>query len=334
MTMLKGLTEYIVDDEKPKRGRPPIPKSDLVFQMIQKVYEGRSARRFIGDVRETFRSGRIGKVPHFNSIINGMKDAKMTPILHGLIEISSRPLRELPGDFVFAADSSGFSASPHYRWLENKPGAVKQREGEDAEQFEIRTRRVWTKVHLMCSTRTHVVTGVVIKNRDASDVQQLKALIEQTDPNFNIQELCADKAYGAIYNYQQCADLGIDPYIPFKTNQNGSAASRTGSKWNTAGGRLWNNCFHRFHLHVEEFEQHYHQRSNVESVFSMIKRKFGPSVFSKSETGMINEVLCKIILHNIWCVIEAMYTLGIDPSELEPTRPPKPRLQVIQGGLQ
>ena len=45
----------------------------------------------------------------------------------------------------------------------------------------------------------------------------------------------------------------------------------------------------------------------------MIKRKFGDSVNSKTETAMINEVLCKILGHNICCLIQEQCELGIEP---------------------
>jgi hypothetical protein len=65
----------------------------------------------------------------------------------------------------------------------------------------------------------------------------------------------------------------------------------------------------------EEFLKHYHQRSNVESVFSAIKRKFGDAVRSKTETAMMNETLAKLVCHNLTCVIAEWYTLGIDPTD-------------------
>jgi len=53
----------------------------------------------------------------------------------------------------------------------------------------------------------------------------------------------------------------------------------------------------------EEYLWHYHQRSNVESTFSAIKRKVGDSLRSKGDVSMVNEVLCKILAHNICCCI-------------------------------
>ena len=57
----------------------------------------------------------------------------------------------------------------------------------------------------------------------------------------------------------------------------------------------------------------YHLRSNIESTFSAIKRKFGNAVMSRSEAGMVNEVLCKILCHNLTCLIQEQETLGIVP---------------------
>ena len=37
---------------------------------------------------------------------------------------------------------------------------------------------------------------------------------------------------------------------------------------------------------------HYHKRSNVESTFSMMKRKFGDALRSKTDVAMVDEKLC------------------------------------------
>ena len=76
-------------------------------------------------------------------------------------------------------------------------------------------------------------------------------------------------------------------------------------------GVVWKKMYYFFQLHNEEFLGHYHKRSNVESTVNMIKSKFGDSVRSKTWTAQINEVLCKIICHNLCCVIMKMHTLGI-----------------------
>ena len=56
--------------------------------------------------------------------------------------------------------------------------------------------------------------------------------------------------------------------------------------------------YHFYKFNETEFKAHY-KRSNVETVFSMIKAKFGGRLRSKTETAQINEVLCKVLCHNI-----------------------------------
>jgi len=98
------------------------------------------------------------------------------------------------------------------------------------------------------------------------------------------------------------ARVGASAFIPFKSNSN----------LNSPG--VWNTAFHYFNLHREEFLAKYHQRSNVESTFSAIKRKYGDSVKAKNEPAMKNEVLAKLVCHNLSCLIHSMEEFSIDPS--------------------
>lgn len=71
--------------------------------------------------------------------------------------------------------------------------------------------------------------------------------------------------------------------------------------------------YYLFMLKNDEFLEHYHKRSNAESTVQMVKSKFGDFVRSKTWTAQVNEVLCKIICHNICVVIQEMHELGIEP---------------------
>ncbi len=125
----------------------------------------------------------------------------------------------------------------------------------------------------------------------AADTKQLPALVNATAKNFAIAEVSADKAHGRIKNTETIANLGATPIIPFKTVHTG----QRGQRRNAAGDGSWAKAFSYFLYHREEFLDRYHKRSNVESTFSIIKRKFGDSLMSKSNTAMINEVLAKVL---------------------------------------
>ena len=62
------------------------------------------------------------------------------------------------------------------------------------------------------------------------------------------------------------------------------------------------------------FLEHYHKRSNAETAFSMVKAKFGTKLRSKSPTAQVNEVLCKVLAHNLCVLIQSMYELGVQPT--------------------
>jgi transposase len=89
--------------------------------------------------------------------------------------------------------------------------------------------------------------------------------------------------------------------VPFKSN--------SGSTGSAAWERLW----HLYSLNRAEFLAHYHRRSNVESTFSSVKRKFGGSVRSKLPAAQFNEVLLKCLCHNLSVLVHSIHELGIEP---------------------
>jgi len=72
--------------------------------------------------------------------------------------------------------------------------------------------------------------------------------------------------------------------------------------------------YHWYSYNQKHFMAAYHKRSNVESTFHMIKSKFGDRLRSKTKTAQINEALCKVLAHNLCCLIQSMYELGIEPT--------------------
>lgn len=69
-----------------------------------------------------------------------------------------------------------------------------------------------------------------------------------------------------------------------------------------------------FMFNRETYMEHFHKRSNVETTFSMVKGKFGAAVRSKSDVGQVNEVLAKILCHNVCVLVQAIHELGTAPT--------------------
>jgi transposase/predicted nucleic acid-binding Zn finger protein len=285
--LLRSLCDMIKEPNvKPGRGRPKLAMSDCVFMSCFKVYSTVSQRRFMCDLDDATEKGYLERTPHYNAIGASLEGEAMTPVLMKLIAASSLPLKEVETDF--AVDSTGFTTSKFYRWYDHKYGKV--REDHD-----------WVKLHAVCGVKTNVITAVEIHERNTNDCPLLPSLLAKTAENFTVNEMSADKQYASRDNFDAINAIGADAYIPFKANATGSV------------GGMFQKAFHFFSLYREDFLKSYHKRSNIESTFSMLKRKHGDSVRSKTEVAMKNEVLCKVLCHNICCLISAIHELGIQP---------------------
>jgi transposase len=290
--LLNQLCQGVGTPAQHGAGQRVLPLEDMIFAMAYKVYSTVSTRRFMTDMHEAHAKGYTSKLPCYNSIINYFDSEMVTDYLKMLIEESALPLQAIENDF--AVDSSGFSTCRFVQWLHAKYGA----------DPKLLQKREWVKVHLMCGVKTNVVTSVEITNQFAGDSPYFKPLVETTAQGFVMNEVSADKAYLSNGNLKVVTDNNAMPYIPFKANSN------TKDKRNSS---LWRQMYHYFSYNTDRFMAQYHKRSNVESTFSMIKRKFGDALRSKTERAQINEALCKILCHNICCLIEAMFELNLKP---------------------
>ncbi|MGH9280664.1 MAG: transposase [Acidimicrobiales bacterium] len=271
-------------------GRPRLPMSDMTFACVYKVYSRFSSRRFTSDLRAAAEQGLISRAPHFNSVSNYMANPDLTPILQDLVTASALPLKSVERDF--AVDATGFSTCRFVRWFNKKYG----RETDNRE---------WVKLHAMTGTLTNVVTAAEVTGWTAADTNHFRPLLDTTAAHFAIAEVSADKGYLSHANATAVEQVGATPYIAFKANTKPVSPDEDSA---------WARMYHTFALHRQSFLTHYHRRSNVETTFSMIKAKFGDALLSKSDNGQVNEVLAKVLAHNICVVIGAIHELGIEPA--------------------
>jgi len=281
------LQDVIEPARKPTRGQRPHTYRDQLFSMVFKVYSTFSCRRFSSDLREAYARGYLSREISGLKTIQFMEDAAFTPILKALVHKSSLPLRAIETDF--AIDSSGFGSCRFETWIDEKYGVP-------------RRKAMWVKCHIGCGVKTNVVTAVRILDKDAADSPQFVPLVQETkNGGFIIGEVSADKAYVSYENFEAVAGHGGEAFIAFKSDTTG------------ARGGVLAKMFHYFNFKRDEYLTHYHKRSNVESTFSMVKRKFGGEVRCKTDTAMVNEVLCKLLAHNLCCLNQEEHELGVAP---------------------
>jgi transposase len=298
--LLSDLLQGVEEPPQAATGRKRTTLRDMIFASALKVFTGFSSRRFACDLRDAHKRKRLSKLMNSMSVSHYLENEALTPALVQLIERSALPLRGV--EQTFAPDSTGFSTSRFVRWYDEKYGCE-------------RSGRSFVKAHAMTGTKTNIVTAVIIEGQNAHDSPMFKPLVETTVANgFTIKDVPADKAYLSRDNLELVAGLGGTAYIPFKVNSVPGEA-----------GTLWDRMFGYFQFRRDDFLKHYHQRSNVESTFSMVKAKFRDHVRSKTETAMKNEVLCKFLCHNIVVVHQAVIELGIEPVFWGEPQPDGPR---------
>lgn len=290
VTLLRDLCNGIQQPEY-RFGRPRLPLSDVVFGLVFKSYTTMSGRRFTTQLKEAQDAGLISKAGHYNSSFNYLESPELTPLLKSLIEQSAHPMRAIETEF--AVDSSGFATTTYARWFDHKYGKE-------------RTKQTWVKTHLICGVKTHIVTSVEATPYESADTIHLPDLVNQTAKTFTISEVSADKAYSSRKNIHAVQASGGTAYIPFKSSSTGLA------NHHCEHDSLWNRMWHFYNFNRDAFLEHYHKRSNAETTFSMIKAKFGGSVRAKLPIAQVNEVLCKVLCHNICVLIQSIYELGIE----------------------
>jgi transposase len=277
-------------------GRPRIPMADAIFCAGFKVYSTVSGRRFMTDVRNAHAAGLVARSWHFNTILKVIEDAALTPTLYSLVSASAAPLRSV--ESVFAVDSTGFGTQCFYRHFSSRYGH---------DEYS----RDYVKLHALIGTNTNVIAAASVTAKDVNDTTQFGRLVESGAEAFTMRTIVADKGYSGRGNADIAARVGAEPFFPMKVN----AVEVSPTRGTTPA---WSKLFHLYSYHREEFAATYHARSNAESTFSAMKRVFGDTLRSKTPAAQTNELLFKVIAHNIVCVVHSIFELGVQVPGLKP----------------
>ncbi len=282
--ILVELIDTVMQVRNPvyKKGRPFANLKDLIFCCVMRIYFNKSARRSTSYLTLAKGKDYIKKIPHFNTVLNYYRNPQLTLALKQLIEQSGIPLKEFEKEFT--VDSSGFALSLYGRWFNPRKGKYGK-------------RRLFKKAHIVSGIKSNVISAVEISEGFHHDSPYFEGLIRTTAKNFDMREISGDPAYSSKHNLDVIEELGGIPHILFKRNVTGKRR----------GSRMWKKMFRFFKENREQFMDYYHKRSNAESVFNMLKRKFGTYLRCRTETAQTNELLCMCLAHNICVLISEVF---------------------------
>lgn len=292
VNILGDLCNLVVEPQHNK-GRKPRPMKDIIFALVIKEYLNTSSRRVQSDLKLFAEAGFINSEIPFNTLLDHLERRELKDVLRELIELSAMPLKQIEVDF--AIDATGFGTSRYKTYFDVRWGKNKESKG-----------RMFRKCHAVCGVKTNIITSVDITEGEVNDQKLFEPLAKDTARNFVIRDFTADKGYLSGKSFALINNLGGQAFIPFKKNTTGSSNSK--SKYRS----YFKQAYRFFREHQQDYLNHYHKRSNIESCFSMIKRKFGNNIKCKKETSQDNEILARVLAHNICVLVQELFLNNIN----------------------
>jgi transposase len=184
-------------------------------------------------------------------------------------------------DIVIAVDSTGIKVTNRGQWMLDKWKNKRKRKG-------------FIKIHVAVNIKTKKIVSMDVTKENVHDGKILKELVgDVVSKNNNVQKVLADGAYDSKDNFKYLDELKITPVI--KVRKNSSIKNNT-------------NCTPRKLSVLEQFKDikrwkkkhRYGMRWMAESAFSSIKRMFGKHVSSVKWNNIVNELMLKASIYNMF----------------------------------
>jgi len=291
--------------ETGRRGRPAIPLRTQILMAVRKVHLQQSTRRARGLMVALNQDGKgiLERVPNYSVPSRFFNSPQAPALLLGLIEQSALVLKDIEDRGTVGIDSSGFCTTCRGAYC--------------TEMHDPDRHHLWVKAHPSVGVKTHIVLTCNVTDEHGGDSPQFGPLLHRVKQlGYSPARVVADKAYLSRQNLDTANELGIEPFIPFKSNSTGRARG--------AQSPMWSRKYHEFMARRDEFDAAYHQRSKVEGTFSAIKRKLGEPLLSHTQFARMNELLAKILAYNVGVVIRESHFHGLDPGPVAVVRPTIP----------
>jgi hypothetical protein len=196
----------------------------------------------------------------------------------------------------FAIDSTHFPTCHKRKWFDLKKDKAKE-------------KRTTYKAHISSGVNTNIIAAIKVtpdqgekgsEEDRIGDATQFPYLVAETAGRFRVLEVLADAAYCSALNFKIAKQVGAEFITRFTKRDKG-----------LSGGDYTEAFLFQWEQPKEHFRR-YGKRNNVESTNSAIKREFPGKLLFRTHQAIVNEILCRALIHNIYCLNMAKHVLGVE----------------------
>ena len=159
-----------------------------------------------------------------------------------------------------------------------------------------RRRRLWAmpKLSVAVASACHLILAAKVRTGNGSDAPDFDELLFRSWRRADVKVVVADAGYDSEANHRTARqDMGVRSIIP-------PGIGRPTSK--PPSGRWRRHMARRFARKADQ--THYAQRSQSETVHSMVKRNQGSALRSRTPERRKKEMLLRVLTHNIMLACE------------------------------
>ena len=203
------------------------------------------------------------------------------------VKVHLNPELNLEKDIItIAVDSTGIKVTNRGEWIREKWN------NNDNNNDNDKKRRGFIKIHVAVNVRTKKILSMEVTKEDVYDGKMLKKLVDNVSENKDVKKVLADGAYDSKDNFRYIDKMKIEPIIRVRKNSSTKAYI----------------CMPRKMVVIEQLrdtkrwkkKHEYGMRWIAESAFSSIKRTFGEYVSSVKWNNIVNELLLKASIYNMF----------------------------------
>ena len=265
----------------------------LVLKTFLKT-DYRGLAQWLVDCPDLCRVIDLTTVPHFTTFHKASHKILALPKAHKLLQETVRMAMQHYYVDQAAIDSTGLEVgyTSHY--------FVRRRHVKGLCAYQSMLYGRYPKLTVICDCRNHLILSVKTTRGPSPDMATLIPTLQRLPKGISLGTLLADAGYDSERNHVYARDYRkIRTVIPPRAGRRTDRLPRT--KYRRQMKERFNQTLYR-------------QRSQVETVFSMIKRRWGTAVRSRHFTAQEREMWLVVLTHNLavfWLDSELFYRAGL-----------------------